>query len=532
MSNKQSRRIPTEKIPQKEISVFPFFREQLRHRYAGVVMASVYGIAMLWIGITYHIVGDYHVETDFFQAYVPTAKDILKGIWTIEDFRGPAYPAMLAVVGAVAKDFFLSGIVISAVTASLALFFMFELIRRLYRADIAFVVIVLTAVNKTFVQYAYTAGTDMTFNMFAAASLFFLLMKEQRSWLFLSLSALFAAAAYLTRYNGIFVIVAVPVVIIVVNVYSLSIKERVITAAVFLAAFFLFIAPWGIHSLNEKGSFFYNKNYLNIAYEMFAKGKVGWDQYWNVEAGKYASLTAVILTDPGLFISTVAKNLYDHFIGDMQLLVNWGIGIGFLAGLVNMLKQRPDRRQAAFFLFGAFMFLVLLLVFYGERFSMFLIPVYATLAVSTLTWNRWRGVPIYNGTVIAMGLVIWTFVVSYSYNKENIDSGPKEIKVIADWFNANVRDTDETKNIVCRKPHIAFYINKTMKYFPYVDTWDALERETRALNASYLFYGIFEANMRPQFQQLLNPNAAPPWLEPITYTTNPPSVLYRVKEKE
>jgi hypothetical protein len=38
--------------------------------------------------------------------------------------------------------------------------------------------------------------------------------------------------------------------------------------------------------------------------------------------------------------------------------------------------------------------------------------------------------------------------------------------------------------------------------------------------------------MRPQFQQLLNPNTAPPWLEPITYTTNPPSVLYRVKEKE
>jgi hypothetical protein len=56
------------------------------------------------------------------------------------------------------------------------------------------------------------------------------------------------------------------------------------TSAIFLGAFLVFIAPWGINCLIQKGSFFYNRNYLNIAYEMFAKGKVGWDQYWYGES--------------------------------------------------------------------------------------------------------------------------------------------------------------------------------------------------------------------------------------------------------
>jgi 4-amino-4-deoxy-L-arabinose transferase-like glycosyltransferase len=532
MTKKETRRSSPEKNPQKEISVFPFFRAQLQHRFAGAVIAAVYAAAMLYIGLTYHSIGDYHVETDFFQAYVPTAKDILKGFWTIEDFRGPAYPAVLALFGGIFSDFFTAGIILSTLSASVTLFFIFELVKRLFRVDIAFIVVLLTGVNKTFVQYAYTAGTDMVFNMFAIATLFFLLYDRQKKWPNIVVTALCAAAAYLTRYNGIFVLAAIPLILIVFDIYSIPVKQRIVTAMVFIVFFMVFITPWGIHSLNEKGNFFYNKNYLNIAYEMFAKGRIGWDQYWNVEASKYGSLTAVIFADPGLFMSTVATNFADHLISDMQLLVNWGIGIGFLAGLVGMMKQRPNPRQASFYLFSAMMFMVLLLVFYGERFSMFLIPVYATLAVSTLTWDRWRLIPFYNGSVISLALIVWAFSVSYEFNKQNIDSGPKEVKVIADWFNANVRDTDETKSVVCRKPHIAFYIGKTMKYFPYVDTWEDLESEIKKMNATYLFYGVFEANMRPQFQQLLNPNTAPEWLEPIAYTNNPPSVLYRVIAKE
>ncbi|HAP36390.1 MAG TPA: hypothetical protein DCQ28_10770 [Bacteroidetes bacterium] len=529
MSKKQVPRIKVDKIALKDISVFPLFKASLENSLFGAILAVVYLGIMLYIGLTYHVVGDYHVETDFFQAYVPSAKDILKGIWTIEDFRGPAYPSLLALFSIVFKDFFTAGIIVSTVTASLTLFFTFELIKKLFRSDIALIVVLLTALNKTFVQYSYTAGTDMTFNCFAAATIYFLLKDEQRSWVNIVLSALSASLAYLTRYNGIFVLAAIPVIITVFNIYKIEMKQRLIVSGGFVGSFFLFIAPWGFHSLNEKGSFFYNKNYLNIAYEMFGKGKMGWDQYWNVESSKYSSLSQVIFVDPGLFVSTLFKNMYEHLFSDLNLLVGWGIGVFFIAGIIGLWRYRPNARQSAFFTFGGLMFVVLLLVFYGERFSMYLIPVYTTFAVVPLTWERWRKIPFYNGLIVALVLIVWTAVGSYSFNRLNIDSGPKEIKVIADWFNANIKDTDESKIVVCRKPHIAYYINKTMKYFPYVNTFADLELETKKLKAEYFFYGLFEANMRPQFQSLLKPANAPAWLEPIAYTSTPPSVLYKVK---
>ena len=529
MSKKQLPRIKSDKIALKDISVFPFFKEYLEHRFSGIFIAGIYLFTLLYIGLRYHVVGDYHVETDFFQMYVPTAKDIIKGIWTIEDFRGPAYPAVLAIVELLVKDYFIAGIIISAFTASATLFFTFELLKKLFRYDIAFIVILLTAFNKTFVQYSYTAGTDMTFNCFAAATAYFILKDEKYSWVNIALASLSSALAYLTRYNGVFVIIAIPLIIVIFNIYKVEVKQRLIISGLFVLLFFVCIGPWGIYSLQEKGNFFYNKNYLNIAYEMFAKGRIGWDQYWNVEQTKYHSLRQVIFDDPSLFASTIGKNVFEHFSSDLELLVGWGIGSCFLAGIFGLFKIRPNARQSAFFTFGALMFLVLLIVFYSERFSMYLIPVYTTFAVVTLTWDRWRGVPFYNGFIVAALLVVWTFVNSYDFNRTNIDSGPKEIKVIADWFNANVKDNDESKIIVCRKPHIAYYINKKMYYLPYVKTMTELEMETKKLHASYLFYGIYEANMRPEFQSLLNPNNAPLWLEPITYTINPPSVLYRVK---
>ncbi|KAB2922673.1 MAG: glycosyltransferase family 39 protein [Bacteroidetes bacterium] len=529
MPKSEFRTVKTQKLPSSEFLLFPFLKSWYRHPLAGPVLAAAYAVVMLHIGLTYHVVGDYNVETDFFQAYVPTAKDFLKGVWTIEDFRGPGYPALLAAAGLFVRDFFTAGIVLSTLAAAVTLYFTFETVRRLFRADLAFAVVLLTAVNRTFVQYSYTAGTDMVFNAFTAGIIFFLLRKETLSWPDLALSALFGAAAYLTRSNGIVFLAAVPFIMAVVNVYNLPVKQRLVASGVWAGLFLLFITPWGMHTLAEKGSFFFSRNHLNIAYEMFGKGKVGWDEFWNVESVRYTSLLQVVMTDPGLFVSTVFSNLYGHFLSDMELLMNWFAGIGVLAAVISMVKRRPDRRQGAFFLFGASLFLVLLIVFYGERFSMYLIPMYGVLALGTLVWDRWRGIPYYSATLLAAALIGYTAYGSVEYNRQHIDSGPREIKAIADWFNQNVKDADPSKVVVCRKPHIAFYIDKTMKYFPYVDTWPALEAETKRLGADYLFYGIYEANMRPQFRQLLDPSAAPPWLEPVTYTVNPPSVLYRVK---
>src|SRR5574341_724082 len=120
-------------------SLFPFFSARLNHPKAGLVLAAVYFLLMLYVGMKFHTVGDYNVETDFFWGYVPEAKQILHGHFVIEDFRGPAYPALLAIVGAIFKDFFRSGVFLSTLAASCVLFFTFETLKRLFRVDIALV---------------------------------------------------------------------------------------------------------------------------------------------------------------------------------------------------------------------------------------------------------------------------------------------------------------------------------------------------------------------------------------------------------
>jgi hypothetical protein len=518
-------------IPQT--SLFPFAPAVLNHRWAGAGLAGLYLAVMLYIGLSYHVVGDYNVETDFYWSYVPQAKHILEGNIPIEDFHGPVYPVVLAIIALFTGDLFHGGVILSTLAAATSLFFIFELLKKLLRADVALLGTLLVAVNTTFVRYTYTAGTDMLFMAFVTASVYFLLSEEQLRWRAVALSALFAALGYLTRYNGVAIAIGIPAALVLVNPLQQEMKGRLRTAAFFLAVFFLVIAPWGIYCLIEKGSFFYNRNYLNIAYEMFAKGKVGWDQYWYGEAQKFTSLTQVVFADPGRFIATLVQNLVEHGIGDFNLLLGWQTGVCALIGIYGFVKYRPSARVLSYIVIGVVFFSVLLLVFYGERFSMFLLPIYAVLALKALTFPRlaryrfWKTIHI--GGIIAIVLVLWTGVASMEFNRVNIDSGPQEVVSIGKWFRQNAPESEQGKILISRKPHAAYYLGLKMEMFPMVENYEQLLAELRRLHASYLYFSLMEAGMRPQFRHLLDPRTAPKELRPLTYTTNPPAVLYKIE---
>jgi hypothetical protein len=171
-------------------------------------------------------------------------------------------------------------------------------------------------------------------------------------------------------------------------------------------------------------------------------------------------------------------------------------------------------------------------VFYGERFSMLLLPIYITLALKTLTLPSfakhrfWK--VMHAGGVIAIVLLLWTSYSSMEFNRANIDSGPQEIVDIADWFHQHYGDAERGKIVLARKPHIAYYLDMKLEMFPYVNSYDELVTHLHKSNASYLYFGLMEAGMRPQFQRLLDPRSAPKELKPLTYMTNPPAVLYKV----
>ncbi len=510
------------------------FEQLTNFKYLSLLIAVVYLFVAGAISLIFHTIGDYGIETDFFWGYVPSAKGFLEGNIPMDAFRGPLYPMVLAVVGFVLGDFFRAGILIGVSSAAVVIYVSFEILKRVFSPYTAFFVTILLALNPVFVQYTYSAGTDMFFNALAVLTIFFFLKDKELNYRQIILAGFFGGLSYLTRYNGVFLLSFV-VVIFIVNYWNISWLKRLKAAAVFAVVFVLTFSPWGFYTLSEKGSFFYNENFKNIAYEMHGKGKIAWDDFWFRESSKITSLTDVVFNDPSVFASTVAGNIGDHFINDMEKLMGWHVGVFVILGLIFLIVRNPLRfwksRETGYYLINLFFFGLLLLVFYSERFSLFLIPFYAGLAFYPFFSDKFKlkkFVPQKYGLLILSALIIFTFIKSYSFNSVNIDSGPKELLVLQEWYTQNIPLKERGKRIAARKAHVAYYLDMEFKLLPMADSYEEFIGRLREQQVDYLYFSTIEAAMRRQLQFLLNPKQNHPGLKAVVYFENPPAVLYKV----
>lgn len=536
MSSKKTVRKSGKKIPQKKKnnSLKELFDNIIRYKHTGLSIALLYFVVLLIVSLLYHKVGDYGVETDFFWSYVPGAKSFLNGTIHIDQFRGPLYPMILGIFNLLVSNYFLSGILLGIISGSLVIFFSFELIKRIFSAKLAFFATLILAANPIFVQYTYSAGTDMVFNALATGTLFFFFREKELSYKNLIIAGVLGGLSYLTRYNGVFLLGFI-VIILFVNYWNISWLKRIKSSIIFLASFILTFTPWGIYCLSEKGSFFYNENYKNIAYELFGKGKVSWDQFWFKESSSFTSLFDVIGRDFPKFISMVIGNIGGHFIFDMERLMGWYIGVFVILGLIILIVSKPYKNwksiQTGYYLSNIFFFGLLLLVFYSERFSIFLIPFYTVIALG-LFFNEklilYKKIPAELGYVITVILLILTLSNSVTFNSSRIDSGPVELLTLRDWYQTHVPESEKGKKIAARKPHVAYYLNMDFYLLPLVNTYPALIDSFKKHDVDYLYFSPIEAGMRREFQSLLNPKSPHPGLKTVVYFNNPPAVLYKV----
>ncbi len=532
---KNPRMKPGKNLPENGIKPTALLFEQvLEYKYLSLILAFSYFLIVGMLSFIFHTVGDYGIETDFFWGYVPGARGFLQGIIPMDAFRGPLYPMVLGVAGYLFGDFFKAGIFIGVISAAVVVYVTFELIKKIFSAKTAFFVTLLLAVNQVFIQYSYSAGTDMFFNALAALTIFFFLSKSEFNYRQVVLAGFFGGLSYLTRYNGIFLLSFI-IVILVINFWQLPWLKRLKASAIFAVTFFITFSPWGIYCLGEKGSFFYNENYKNIAFEMHGKGKIAWDDFWFNESSKITSLTDVVLQDPSVFISTTVSNIGDHFVNDMEKLMGWHIGVFTILGLVLLIISNPfkkwSRRENAYHVINIFFFALLLLVFYSERFSLFLVPFYGLIAFQPFFSEKFKlkkYIPRKFGLLLVSALIIFTFIKSYSFNSVNIDSGPKELLTLQDWYFQNVPEPERGKRIAARKAHVAYYLDMEFKLMPMADSYEELIAKLREQNADYLYFSTIEAAMRREFQYLLNPKQNHPGLKVVVYFENPPAVLYKV----
>ncbi|MGQ9806843.1 MAG: ArnT family glycosyltransferase [Chlorobiales bacterium] len=522
----------------KEGSSFLFsekFSERAGDWRVAFAISAIYTVILLWAAHVYHRVGDYGVETDFFWNYAPDARtiqSILKGeggAFPIDGFRGPMYALVLSLVAFVIQDFFAAGVIFGILCAGATLFLTHRLVLEFFGKVDALVVLLILATNSIFIQYSYSAGTDMFFNLVATLATYaFLKVLNGDGWRWLIVASVASSVALLTRQNSLFLIVGFVLALFLLNPSKQPLKSQVLYVLSFVGIVFALYAPYGFYTLQEKGKFFYSLNYLNIAKDLFGR-ETNWDTFWYGKSQSFNSLGDVILADPVKFVSNTLANIPSHFIGDLGELLSWFLSVFVIGGILAAIFQRNlTRVQVAYFIFAVLNFGVLLLTFYGARFSLNLIAPYAVLLV---LFFKWDAVPkvVHYALPIALAIVLFQ---SVQFHRKNIDSGPQEMLALREkFFEITGRNpkTHYDEIIITRKPHIAYYLNLKMGGFPMTETYDELIAEARKLGASYLFYSYFEANLRPQFRFLFNVKEPPPELEPIMTLTNPPAVLYRIK---
>jgi len=223
MSSKKSVKKSEKKISQKKNnnSLKELFNNIVLYKYTGLSIALLYFLVLLIVSLMYHKVGDYGVETDFFWSYVPGAKSFLNGTIKIDQFRGPLYPMILGIFNLVFSNYFLSGVLLGIISGSLVIFFNFELIKKIFTPQLAFFATLILAVNPIFVQYTYSAGTDMVFNALATGTLFFFFREKDLNYKNLIIAGVLGGLSYLTRYNGVFLLGFI-VIILFVNYWSVN----------------------------------------------------------------------------------------------------------------------------------------------------------------------------------------------------------------------------------------------------------------------------------------------------------------------
>jgi len=527
------------------------FSRVIHHKYFALSFSFLFFVVMIIISYSYHKIGDYGVETDFYQSYVPLARDLLNGVLTIDSFKGPVYQILLSVVGFIFSDFFKAGIFIGVFSAAVFIYFTFELLRNLYSEKIALLAILFIAFNPTFIQYTYSAGTDMLFAALVMISFYYLFKSDNLNYKNLVAASFIGGIAYLTRYNGVFILGFV-LIILFVNYWNINRRERIKSSSIFLGTFFLTIVPWGIYCLIRKGSFFFNENYKNIAYELYGRGRISWETFWYSPNKEFNSLSDVISKDPTLMLKTILGNIYANFVGDMGKLLGWYIGVLVIIGIVFYIvsdgfvirKSRDDKKKLSYYLMDIFFFILLSAIFYSERFSLFLLPFYFVIVSYEFFERSFKVLKRYfeQHQIIkipvlksAMNLVI-ILLLSLSayntiqYNSVLINSGPREILRLRDWYLKNIPESERGNKIAARKPQVAYYLDMKFNVIPMADNLVQLLDYLKKNNDDYLFFSWFEAGTRPKLGYLLDSGPEIPGLERMVSFKEPPAVLYRVRK--
>lgn len=490
----------------------------------GVCLAHLFILVFL---ARQHPFGNYATETDFYHLYAPDAERIAAGQFPNNTFQGPGYPALIALLGKLigfGGDLFTVGKWLSVVCAVLCGWLSFVLFARLFGFWAGLGAQLVAITSGQFPQFSINAATDVFFLALCLAVL--VVLTDGRfslRWRVIGAAAL-TAVAYLTRYNGLFLVAVCLFGILLLNLFEQPRWPRLKWAALFLAVFFVTASPWLIANYKHRGSPFYNANYLNMATEFYPElvaGKTNQDGTRVLEQ-KFKSFGDVIGYDPLRMLKQYPRNLYES-LGDSiktDLANQWVAWLAWL-GMLLALAARPSKGVLLLLLAGALYWLLMALNHWETRYYFFVMVLYAGFAVyAVIRWLQlvraqgWLRQPAFAAipTVLVMAMFGMSVAESRKDVTEFLASQPVEVIGARDFL-LNTGAAPHSLRILARKPHLAYLSHQEWLFFPPVKSLDEFQLWVESNHVDYIAIGKRELKERKELKALGDPKKAPAWLK-------------------
>jgi hypothetical protein len=496
---------------------------------AGWIVAGLGGLLLLWLALARHPIGDYYTESDFYGGYVDGARQIQRGHVdpTAYAVVGPGYEMLLALVGLVIRDFYLAARLISVAAGFATLALWNVLVKRRAGAQAGMWAAALLAVNWPFVRYGYSATTDMLATALQAASLFLIFAARGRRAPLLAGAV--SALAVLTRYSGVYLVPAALLGYAWRQGPEGVSRRR--AALLYLAGFLVISGPWIGFSLAHRsipgaGLVEYFSFYANPEATRNVQDRPG-GLTTDVPGGQ--PLSQVLKGGMGAFVVRLLLNIPDHLMRYGRELLGWPAAALVLAGMVLVALGREGRRLLPVWMPGGILFVLLIPVFYSDRYTLPLVPFLLAFAAVFAASPRFAilvrrpGLPL--KSLVAAATMILTLRATLAAQRFTAGMAPLEVLEAGPALARVARPGDR---VLSRKGHIGYYSGLTVVPFPRFDSLAGLAAFSRARGASYLYYSWYEARLRPEFAYLLDTTAAVPGLERIFYTDHNPGVIYRL----
>ena len=495
-------------------------------------------LVLLLVISSFHEIGGYNVETDFYGSYAPNVEKMLHGGKYYDEDHGPGYIFPLILFYLILGDVFVAGKTLTLISAILFLFFSFKTIKTLFDSRFAFYTSLLLTI--LILPYSILASTDMFFAFIVSLAIYFIFRGGEFTFSNMLWGGIVAGYAFMTRLNAIILPIAIIFSIFLINPQNWSWKQKFQGSLILVGAMLLGSLPWYIMNF-----LYYGKIFVSAAHETIGASLLGGeanssgDFAWGAEkekiAKEYSSLFSLTMHNLPLLIKSFLKNTPIYFRWMLFYLIGFP-GFLFVAPGIILLLTRANKRQLSYFTIPLFGFLIYCIVSFISRFYLYILGFFVFFIIYFLfdtqlfkDGSRPQKKFSYITKVIFLFVVLFSIQRSLFLLKKNITNEPVHIKKIAQILE---KHSSEDDIVFARKPHLGYFSHRKIEIIPDVQDLDLLIKYAKEKGVKFVYYGIAETKYRPDLNILQHPKELPPAFQLLYASENPKAFLYKIKPQK